>query len=154
MPEPDAPDAEALVIAWLGAHPRVQALAAPIELGGPANVGTDVIGPYPMVQVVQTPANARAGAGGPMWLDAPELAVSAWDAPPGGDGGVDKPTLRALAYAAVYALAELPEREHDEGDPVVTSVRRTFGPAWVPDQETQQSRYAAGVVLYLHPPRS
>lgn len=157
MAVPDPPDAEALAVAWLGAHPRIRDLAArldPDDPDSPANVGTDVVGPFPMVQVTQTPANARAGVGGPQWLDAPELAVSAWDAPPAGDGGTDKPGLRELAYAALGALAELPDREHDEDDPVVTSVRRSFGPSWLPDQLTQQPRYAAGVVLYLHPPRS
>lgn len=157
MALPEAADAEALAIAHLGAHPRIRELAALLDPGDPesaANVGTDVTGPYPMLQVVQTPVNARAGVGGPQWLDGPELAVSAWDAPPSEDAGTDKPGLRTLAYAAVNALAELPERDHAEDDPVVTSVRRTYGPSWLPDQATQQPRYAAGVVLYLHPPRS
>ena len=158
MAVPEAPDAEALAIAHLGAHPRIRELAALLDPEDPesaANVGTDVVGPFPMLQVVQTPVNARAGVGGPQWLDAPELAVSAWDAPPGSDGaGVSKPALRELAYAAVNVLAELPDREVGEEDPVVTTVRRTYGPSWLPDQATQQPRYAAGVVLYLHPPRS
>lgn len=157
MAVPEAADAEALAIAHLGAHPYVREMAALLDPDDPdsaANVGSDVTGPYPMLQVVQTPVNARAGVGGPLWLDGPELAVSAWGAPPGGVGGGDKAALRALAYAAVHAIAELPERDHGEDDPVVTSVRLTYGPSWLPDQATQQPRYAAGVVLYLHPPRS
>lgn len=162
MPEPAAPDAEALAVAHLSAHVRIRALAAPLDPDdpeSPANVGTDRVGPYPMVQIVRTPLNARAGADGPMWLDGPELAVYAWGAPPGAVVAAgrahDKPALFALVHAAVMALAEMPDREdYADGEPVVTDVRLSYGPGWAPDNDAQQEGYAAGVVLHLHPPRS
>lgn len=148
MPLRTLPDAAAYVIGHVADHEDAQAVLA-AAADGKANVSAHLAGPYPMCRITPTPASSDRDL---VHLADPELLVEVWGAPD--DESVSPAALRDALYVVLAIIGDLPRKDFESGEPVVTAVRSTAGGAPLPDPITSQPRYLAAVSLTVHPAHS
>jgi hypothetical protein len=128
------PDVEALVVAWLKAHPSVSALVG-------TRVATELPAApaWPFLTVTQIGGNELIAD----HLDDQYLQLMSW--------GDSKGQANLLIRTARAALIELRGENTSRG--VVTDVRTTFTPFWQPDDSVSppRPRYRCDFSLVCHP---
>lgn len=141
---PDVVDADpaAVVIAYLNAHPDVEA-----ALGGPGRISAKNEPPYPHLGVTDTPGGSDLDM---EWLIAPELTFQLWGDL---DGSPGKAALRRVFIVVLQAVRDLPKQPTEPGQPVVTAIGNSGAGGWVPEP-TGQPRYTGRRQIYMHPPQS
>lgn len=139
MPDFWDADAVAEVLGWLQAHAGLAT-----ALGGPGRVSGVLEGPWPRVQVNPSPGgDLRDGR----WDTEQEVQLDIVDDPAGTHGSA---ALWRLAMRAVAAAVEMQDREHVDGQPVVSQVAPSGTAIWSPF-ETGQGRWQVTVTVVLHP---
>lgn len=131
-----------VVRGWLATHPLV------LEALGVTDAAPHITDtnepPYPHIRLTDPP-----GVDGALrHLLAPRLSIEVHGDL---DGTHPKSMLRAVLYAVLEALTELPDRTFGPGEPVVTAVTSSGGGGWVPEPN-RQPRYIATVTVHIHPP--
>lgn len=144
------PDTLAAVLAYLASDAQLRAAlpAHPLD-PATANVGSDVQAPYPFLRVLATPA----GSDGLLrYATTQELQLEAWGAELEQDQAGSSPAeLRAVLYLALQRLAELAESDTELVGVTVVRVASSQPGTYLPDPQTGQPRYLAGVLVTAHP---
>lgn len=144
---PELPDPVALVVAELAHHQGLEGVVAQAP-DGAYNVSGSVLGPWPCLRVLETPAGSDRRL---LHDTEPELQLELWDSPlPAEQLGPTE--LRRRLYVVLQLLVDLVEtREWLPGEPVLARVRSTTRGQYLPDPTDGQPRYLATVATVVHP---
>jgi hypothetical protein len=124
---------------------RIRTDPAVLALLGDGGVGASNMPPYPRVVLTDPPGGDFHGEA--RWLIATAIRI---DVLGDIDGRPGRAALKALMYAVIESIREIPYEQSQPGDPVITDV--VFAPAGFSPIGAGQPRYVLTATLYSHPP--